>query len=167
MSPLLAQSTADTVGVAVVGGKIYHFGWNANQRYDTETNTWTAITPPPIYVGDADVVACQNKIYVVGGNPTQVYDPETDTWTTGTSMPTPRGGLGVAVVDDEIYALGGSNSDEWGYLVSANEKYTPNEYEVPEFPSWIILPLFIAVSLAVIIYRKKLTKKQSPSTFAN
>ena len=30
---------------------------------------------------------------------------------------------------------------------------------IPEFPSWIIMPLFTVATLAVIIYRKRLTKK--------
>jgi DMSO/TMAO reductase YedYZ molybdopterin-dependent catalytic subunit len=35
------------------------------------------------------------------------------------------------------------------------------DYSIPEFPSWTILPILIAVvALAAIIYRKKLTKKK-------
>jgi len=30
---------------------------------------------------------------------------------------------------------------------------------IPEFPSWIILPLFLIATLAVTIFRKRLTKK--------
>ncbi len=37
-----------------------------------------------------------------------------------------------------------------------------DEQGIPEFPSWIILPLFLTATLAVIIYRKKLTKKKVP-----
>ena len=61
--------------------------------------------------------------------------------------------------------------------VSANEEYRgywesrgyPNDADLdkgiygpatPEFPSWIILPLFVIVTLAVIMYRKKLPKKR-------
>jgi len=37
---------------------------------------------------------------------------------------------------------------------------TNSEQEIPEFPSWIILPLFVTATLVVIIYRKKLTKQK-------
>ena len=30
---------------------------------------------------------------------------------------------------------------------------------IPEFPSWIILPLFVIATLAVIMYRKRLPKR--------
>lgn len=36
--------------------------------------------------------------------------------------------------------------------------YYPNE-EIPEFPSWIILPLFLIATLVVTIYRNRLRKK--------
>jgi DMSO/TMAO reductase YedYZ molybdopterin-dependent catalytic subunit len=37
------------------------------------------------------------------------------------------------------------------------------DYSIPEFPSWTILPILIAVvALAAIIYRKRLTKKKLP-----
>ena len=85
----------------------------------------------------------------------QVYDPETDMWTIGTPMPTSRGKFGVAVVNDEIYAIGGHNSTEWVNVVSANEKYTPIGY-IPEFPSWIILPIFVTATLSALIIKKKL-----------
>jgi len=33
---------------------------------------------------------------------------------------------------------------------------TNTEQQIPEFPSWIILPLFITATLVIIIYKKKL-----------
>ena len=38
---------------------------------------------------------------------------------------------------------------------------TETNPEIPEFPSWIILPLFLIASLAVMILRKRLTKKMA------
>ena len=35
---------------------------------------------------------------------------------------------------------------------------------IPEFPSWIILPLFVTATLAVIVYRKRLQKKRCISS---
>jgi hypothetical protein len=84
-----------------------------------------------------------------------VYDPETDTWTNATAMPTPRKSMGLTVVYDEIYAIGGKHS---GTLILANEKYTPSGY-IPEFPSWVILPLFVTTTLIVILYKNRLSRK--------
>jgi peptide methionine sulfoxide reductase msrA/msrB len=33
-----------------------------------------------------------------------------------------------------------------------------DEYRIPEFPSWIIMPIFLIISIIVVGYRKKLTK---------
>jgi endonuclease YncB( thermonuclease family) len=38
--------------------------------------------------------------------------------------------------------------------------YYPNE-EIPEFPSWIILPLFVIATVVVVIYRNRLRRKVS------
>jgi N-acetylneuraminic acid mutarotase len=150
---------------AVVDNKIYVIGADhLTQIYDPETDTWASGIPSPTLVLSSVAAAttgvlAPKRIYVLGGNYdlnvamnlTQVYDPETDTWTTGTPMPTPRWSLGVAVVNDELYAIGGYDGETY---LAANEKYTPAGY-IPEFPSWIVLPLFIVATLAVIAYRKK------------
>ena len=169
---------------AVLDNKIYIIGGgntggpdyspiNQVQIFDPKTNQWTNGTPIPTGIVSARACAttglsAPKRIYVIGGALTysfryaatgidlnQVYDPETDTWTTSTPMPTPRWALGVAVVNDELYAIGGKNGDNYLYV---NEKYTPIGY-IPEFPSWTILPLLLAATLAAIIYRKKLHRK--------
>jgi len=140
------------------------------QIFDPKTNQWTNGTslPTGIIYARACVtigVFAPKHIYVIGGSLTsyprwssyniidlnQVYDPETDTWTTGTPMLTPRYRFSVAVVNDEIYAIGGVSKEN--YLV-VNEKYTPLDY-IPEFPSWIILPLFLFVTLVVVAIKRK------------
>jgi hypothetical protein len=40
---------------------------------------------------------------------------------------------------------------------------TNSEQEIPEFPSWIVLPLFLTVTLAVTLCRKKLSKTGNPT----
>jgi peptide methionine sulfoxide reductase msrA/msrB len=34
-----------------------------------------------------------------------------------------------------------------------------DEYRIPEFPSWVILPIFLIITMIVVGYRKKLTKR--------
>lgn len=161
---------------AVVNNKIYVIensysgeiqNFRLNQIYDQETDTWSYGQPIPIRAAEAATAAttgvyAPKRIYVIGGGESysyglnQVYDPATDTWTNGTLMPTPRQSLGVAVLNDTLYAIGGYsiNGDHTG----ANEQYTPAGY-IPEFPAWIILPLFIIATLvAVIVYRRKRSK---------
>ena len=41
--------------------------------------------------------------------------------------------------------------DDWGLTIVTGEP-------IPEFPAWIILPLFVTATLAIIIGRKRLTK---------
>jgi len=161
---------------AVVDNKIYVIE-NArsgsihclNQIYDPETDTWSYGQPIPTRVVDAAAAAttgvyAPKRIYVMGGGDlfsydlNQIYDPATDAWTTGTAMPTPRQNLGVAVLNDTLYAIGGYQIDS-DVRVSKNERYTPAGY-IPEFPSWIIFPLFIISSLFVLIARNRLSKKE-------
>jgi len=36
---------------------------------------------------------------------------------------------------------------------------------IPEFPSWIILPLFLTVTLVITLYRKRLAKPPIPQSY--
>jgi N-acetylneuraminic acid mutarotase len=161
---------------AVVDKKIYIIGAQLNQIYNPETDTWASETPSPTFVLDAAAGAttgefAPKRIYVVSGmdedldqrnvasDLTQVYNPETDTWTTSTPIPTPRWSLGVAVVNDELYAIGGYDGET---RLAVNEKYTPAEY-IPEFPSWIILPMFLIVAVVAVTFKKRL--RQSSERF--
>ena len=142
---------------------------NLTQIYDPKTDTWGQGAHIPYAVQQAAAgstmgIAAPKTIYVMGGftgfywptNINQVYHPENDTWNFGAEMPTSLYDLGVAVVKDKLYAIGGRT----GYLqpvTDQNNQYTPIGY-IPEFPSWIILPLFFTATLVIIIYRKKLTR---------
>jgi len=142
---------------------------NYNQIYDVKSDTWTSGENLPITIAPASVVAttgimAPKRIYVIGGftvntthvialNTTYVYNPETDVWSSGASMPTSRYGVGVVVIDDVLYAIGGAT--DFMKYTAAVDQYTPMGY-IPEFPSWIILPLFVTATLAVIIFRKRL-----------
>jgi N-acetylneuraminic acid mutarotase len=161
---------------AVVDNKIYLIGGGnktldgtfpvtLNQIYTPATNTWNLAKDVPkglwhAAAGATTDVLAPKRIYVLGGsyseaayNLTQTYDPETDAWTTGTPMPTSRWSLGVAVIDDELYAIGGKT--EGGDFSTVNEKYTPSGY-IPEFPSWIILPILIMATLTIILIKKRM-----------
>lgn len=160
---------------AVIDNKIYLI-LGTNFIYNTETDSWSfgkaiptgAFGASMAAAGATTGVLAPKRIYVLGGNDgynvalnfTQIYDPETDTWTNGTSMPTPRWALDVAVVNDELYAIGGRTLEHY---LGTNEKYTPSDY-IPEFPSWIILPLFLTITLVAIIVKKQAFPKQTPNT---
>jgi len=163
---------------AVVDNKIYLIGGGnktldgifpvtLNQIYTPATNTWNLAEDVPkglwhAVAGATTDVLAPKRIYVLGGsyseaayNLTQTYDPETDAWTTCTPMPTSRWSLGVAVIDDELYTIGGKT--EGGDFLTVNEKYTPSGY-IPEFPSWLLLPLILIGTIVVTFYRRKLTR---------
>jgi N-acetylneuraminic acid mutarotase len=125
------------------------------------------------------------KIYVVGGeyynnctersvtNLTQIYDPQTDSWSAGASIPTARSYLSLTNIDDTLFAIGGKN----GGSSSVNEKFAPMEYppplttpssnatpspyiipspSIPEFHTWIVLPLvFVSTLLAASVMKLK------------
>ncbi|MCW4015945.1 MAG: hypothetical protein NWF06_06210 [Candidatus Bathyarchaeota archaeon] len=59
---------------------------------------------------------------------------------------------------DGGYTLAG-NQDLWDTGEQKIWLIRTNIQGIPEFPSWIILPMLLILSLAVIICRKKLTKK--------
>ena len=52
------------------------------------------------------------------------------------------------------------NSGIWDtpYIIDWNNR--DNYPLIPEFPSWIILPLFVIATLVVLIYRKRITKER-------
>jgi N-acetylneuraminic acid mutarotase len=147
---------------AVIDNKIYIVGAGGSpssriQIYDTITNTWATGKPLPFAERAAGVAATSGvnapkRVYVIGGfsatdELNQIYDPQTDNWTLGMNMTTPRYGLALAVSNDVLYAVGGYG-DGW---LASNEAYLPSSYSVPEFPSWLVLPSFIAVTLSVSI----------------
>lgn len=146
-------------------GEIQNLG--LNQIYDAETDTWSYGQPLPVRAAEAIAAATSGvyapkRIYVIGGGDVfsysliQIYNAETDSWSNGTSMLTPRQSLGVAALNDTLYAIGGYTVENWEddpVYTGANEQYTPSEY-IPEFPSWIILPLLLITIAVAILYRK-------------
>jgi N-acetylneuraminic acid mutarotase len=124
------------MGVAVVNGKIYAIGGNAengvtdvNEEYDPATDIWTFKKPMPTPMEYFAIAAYQNKVYCIGSGVNEVYDPATDTWESKTPMPTPRNGLQANVVNGKIYLVGGyvtDSSSSTGYsILVLNEVYDP------------------------------------------
>jgi hypothetical protein len=58
---------------------------------------------------------------------------------------------------DGGFALSGAKGDfvsgDWDFWLVKTD-----QYGVPEFPSWIILPLFLAATLSVVLIKKKLIR---------
>jgi N-acetylneuraminic acid mutarotase len=145
--------------------------------------TTGSMAPKRIYViGGTIVIEGNHIVYYSDHN--QIYDPQSESWDFGVQMPTGRSSLALVNVNDVLYALGGTNKTADGITVPgdaseeeleaaydkiastrthANERYTPIGYspnpEIPEFPSWTILPLIIVLALVVVFVRKKLPKK--------
>jgi hypothetical protein len=144
------------LGVAVVNGKIYAIGGNAengvvgtNEEYDTETDTWTYKTPMPTPSSSFATAVYQNKIYCIGGEVNAVYDPATDTWKTKTPMPTPTSSLHAHVFNGKIYLIGGTLPDPTGFSPT-----TLNQVYDPETDSWTMktpMPTATSVGASVMV----------------
>lgn len=154
----------------VLGGLSPDGNLSLNQVYDPMSNTWSYRKAMPEGVAGAassvPSTSITKGIFVIGGdtkgsedqrdftNHNKVYYQDTDNWTYGTSMPTVRCFLAAATVENKTYAIGGFSGD--GLMLTTNEEYTFPPSPIPEFPSFLILPLFMAATLlAVIVYRKK------------
>ncbi len=106
------------MAVAEVDGKIYVVGGlagraNANEIYDTKTNSWGLGADLPIGNDHAWAVALGGLVYVGGGRSNRVfaYDPRADAWTEVASSIYQHGNTAAAaVIDGLIYAAGGTGS---------------------------------------------------------
>jgi N-acetylneuraminic acid mutarotase len=151
---------------AVVDNKIYILGGrdilsdprdqDLTQIYDPENETWSYGRSLPNAIRGASAgatsgVFAPKRIHLFKKDIHYVYDPENDSWTQETPMLTARSGTGVAVVNDELYVIGGYDGENYR---NENEKYTPQGY-IPEFPPWIVLPLFFVATLAGVAVRRK------------
>src|SRR6266567_1100522 len=122
-------------GIFVIGGRQSTGGpcsggpyLNTVEKYDIDTDTWSAVAQLPSARSDLAAVAHGGKIFVFGGcNDTGVtdevdmYDPQTNTWTTGLApMPTKRASLVAGHSGNQVYAIGGTDGVS---ASNANEVY--------------------------------------------
>jgi len=153
---------------AVVDDKIYVMGgWSGRsiQIYDPETDSWSFGAPAPTNPHSSAAAAttgvfAPKRIHLLSEDTHYVYDPENDTWSADSAlMPTARGYAGVAAINDILYTVGGVILPPIDTLIgsispsAANEQYTPAGY-IPEFPSWIILPLFLITVLFAVTLKR-------------
>ncbi|HST04143.1 MAG TPA: hypothetical protein VLQ48_05340 [Chloroflexia bacterium] len=111
-------------------GKFYVAGGQVNStatpfalvaRFVPASNTWEAISPLPVPVGQDTVGAANGKLFVAGGylggvqspsaitSTLQIYDIASGTWSFGAPMPTAVEAAGGAVLNGKFYVMGGDN----------------------------------------------------------
>ncbi|GHF37466.1 hypothetical protein GCM10017781_12700 [Deinococcus metalli] len=126
------------LGAAVLDGVIYvvggqHLGDEAYgdvtevERYDSATDTWTAVAPLPVPLGhvSASTVVWNSKVLAIGGVTTAThagaiegeevgsvfaYDPATNTWSALTSLPGPRQSPVADVIGGALIVTTGSTA---------------------------------------------------------
>ncbi|MFC1487829.1 Kelch repeat-containing protein [Thermoproteota archaeon] len=173
----------------VVDDKLYVVGGQSIRIYDPEIDGWSLGAPSPLtavyaFTGATTGIYSPKRIYVFGADASQnglwpitlknytaqSYDPQTNKWTVRTSMPTKRMFSSVAILNDKLYVIGGVTREprvDRFYpstpRSSINEQYDPTKdviiENIPEIPSWIILPLFLTATLVIVFFRKSLKKR--------
>ncbi len=110
------------MAICTFGGEIFAIGGegeqgvvSSNERYNPQTNLWTAIKPKPVPVADIQGVLINGKIYIPGGREfpgsvtpiLEIYDPRTDLWETGSSMPIALSAYSSVSFEGRLYVFGG------------------------------------------------------------
>lgn len=154
--------------IVVIGGTTT----NLTQIYDPKTDTWSFGASIPVKVSGAGVATVTYldetmAVCVVGGetdvfsplNVTQIYFPKNNSWTTGASLPNVNSRLSAAYVDKTLYVIGGTRAVIHQGLA---ENLQCNMFNViPEFPSWVILPLILVFTMFSIAIKRNPKEKAS------
>jgi N-acetylneuraminic acid mutarotase len=110
----LAAVVADGAIIAIGGRGTQSV--DAVERYDPESNTWTAMATLPTARGGLAAAVLDGRVHVLGGegvDPPKIFrshdviDLATGTWSEGPPMTRGRHGLGIGAVDGRIYVVGG------------------------------------------------------------
>ena len=131
-------------------GKFYLIGGRGikpTDEFDPATNTWRALSPPPIELHHFQPVAIDDTIYIIGamtgGYPHEtpvehiyIYRPNDDTWAQGPVIPASRrrGSCGTMVDEGKIYLVCGIKDGHHSGGVNWFDCYDPAKDE------WTILP---------------------------
>lgn len=160
----------------VIDDKIYTIRWPGDyfQVYDPATDSWSlgastqfnglTLTGWSLTAAETTGANASKRIYFFDLDQTKIYDSLTGNWTNGTAMLTDRLLPKAVALDDAIYLIGG-RTGTFSLIAelnpsALNERYSPVEV-IPEFPSWIVLPLFLSATLFAAIFKKKLLKTAS------
>jgi len=100
------------------------------------------------------------KLCVVGLDAHYVYNPEIDNWISTTPIPASRYSVELGVVDDILYAIGSGIGDNPIFLILLSNprmklKSVPPLGYIPEFPAWMILYIFLVVTLVFVGLKSK------------
>ncbi|HET9494973.1 MAG TPA: kelch repeat-containing protein, partial [Chloroflexia bacterium] len=123
-------------GVSPANGNFYVAGGqdatnipvpNVN-RFNPATNTFTALAPLPVAVGQGAVGVTGTKMYVAGGyigsnaitSTLQIYDIASNTWSFGPSMPSAVEAAAGVIYNNKFYVMGG---DDFNVVVNTNYIY--------------------------------------------
>jgi len=129
---------------------------NVVEVYDTNTNSWSTLSPLPEPLHHTTGAAYNGKLYVAGGTQDQIpsyfgmflrdkskaqsfffiYDIEKDKWERGPDLPTPRKSLTSEVINGTLYVIGGADFFP-SYIISGeHEWYSVNEAYDIESGTW-------------------------------
>lgn len=138
-----AGSIAIGTKLFLIGGR-EHFPVNI---FDTETQTWSTGSVPPVELHHFQPVNYRGLIYIIGaftGNypdekPVPViytYDPAADRWAVGDSIPSSRlrGSAGAVLYNGQIYLVSGLRNGHIGDHKPWLDRYNPAD------GSWTVLP---------------------------
>ena len=120
------------MAVAALDGKVYTVGGlagraNANEVYDTKTNSWSLAADLPLDTDHDWAVPLNGRVYVGGGRTNRVffYDPPAGSWTEVTPSAFVHGGTpAAAVIAGRIYVAGGTGGGMSGNELEAYDPAT-------------------------------------------
>jgi N-acetylneuraminic acid mutarotase len=139
-----ARPRAEVWGAVAIWGRVYLFGTDFLEIYDTSSDTFQPGKARPGGPRSGfGVTVVNGRIYSFGGrgkNVTnfEVYDPSSDNWTTLPDAPkTARDFAGIASVNQKLYLLGGLLGDNWQDRDNGVFEFDPEVRDPqPEAPGW-------------------------------